>query len=81
MTRDSIYERINRVFKDIFDDENISVSDTTKADDIEDWDSLMHINLVLAIEAEFEVRFTMNEVIGFKNVGEVVDVLEVRAKT
>ena len=81
MTRDSIYERINRVFKDIFDDENISVSDTTKADDIEDWDSLMHINLVLAIEAEFEVRFTMNEVTGFKNVGEVVDVLEVRAKT
>jgi acyl carrier protein len=79
MTRETIYERVNIVFRDIFDDESITVNDATTADDIEDWDSLEHINLVVAIEEEFGVKFTMGEVTGMKNVGEMVDILSDRA--
>jgi acyl carrier protein len=79
MTRESIYERVNSVFRDVFDDESITVNDGTTADDIEDWDSLEHINLVVAIEEEFGVKFTMGEVTGMKNVGEMADILSERA--
>lgn len=50
MTREEIYNAINQVFRDVFDDDTISVNNTTTADDIEDWDSLEHINLIVAIE-------------------------------
>ena len=49
MTREEVFERLNEVFRDVFDDEMIKVKDTTTADDIEDWDSLEHINLVVAV--------------------------------
>ena len=79
MTREVIFERINAIFRDVFDDDSIVVVDETMADHIEDWDSLMHINLVLAIESEFGVKFSLSEVIGFQNVGEVADVIEARS--
>lgn len=75
MTREEVYERLNGVFQDVFDDENITVNDSTTADDIEDWDSLEHINLVVAVEKEFGVKFNIGEVNGMKNVGEMVDVI------
>jgi acyl carrier protein len=79
LSRTQIFERTNAVFRDLFDDEAITVSDETTAADIEDWDSLNHINLVLAIETEFGMKFTMGEVTGMKNVGEMVDILLARA--
>ena len=75
MTRESIYVKLNEVFQDIFDDEDIIVNDTTTADDIEDWDSLEHINLVVAVEKKFNIKFNMGEVSSFKNVGEMVDII------
>lgn len=75
MTRESIYEKLNEVFQDVFDDDSITVNAETTADDIEDWDSLEHINLVSAVEKEFGVKFTMAQVVGMKNVGEMVDVI------
>ena len=75
MTREEVYERLNEVFRDVFDDEDITVNDATTADDIEDWDSLEHINLVVAVEKEFGIKFNMGEVNSFKNVGEMVDVI------
>ena len=48
MTREAIYEKLNEVFQDVFDDDSITVNAETTADDIEDWDSLEHINLVSA---------------------------------
>jgi acyl carrier protein len=79
LTREQILERANDIFRDVFDDESIKVSETTTANDVEDWDSLMHINLVLAIESGFGMKFTMGEVTGMKNVGEMVDILLARA--
>ncbi len=75
MTRESIYEKLNEVFQDVFDDDSITVNAETTADDIEDWDSLEHINLVSAVEKTFGVKFTMAQVVGMKNVGEMVDVI------
>jgi len=73
MTREEVYVRLNNVFREVFDDEELEVNDGTTSDDIEDWDSLEHINLVAAIEKEFDVKFTMAQIMGFENVGEMVD--------
>ncbi|WP_024867383.1 acyl carrier protein [Butyrivibrio sp. FCS014] len=75
MTRKEVFERMNEVFRDVFDDEDIEVNDETTADDIEDWDSLEHINLVNAMEEEFGVKFTMGEIVALKNVGEMADLI------
>ena len=75
MTKEAIYEKLNEVFQDVFDDDSITVNPDTTADDIEDWDSLEHINLVSAVEKAFGVKFTMAQVVGMKNVGEMVDVI------
>jgi acyl carrier protein len=75
MTKEEIYAQLDEVFQDVFDDEEIHVNAETTANDIEDWDSLEHINLVVAIEAKFGIKFNMNEVVSFKNVGEMVDVI------
>lgn len=75
MTREALYERLNAVFQDVFDDEDITVNDATTSADIEDWDSLEHINLVSAVEKEFGVKFTMGQVVTMKNVGEMVDII------
>ena len=75
MTKEEIYERLNTVFREVFDDDEIEVCETTTADDIEDWDSLEHINLVAAVEQEFGIKFTMAQVMGMKNVGEMVDII------
>jgi acyl carrier protein len=75
---DKIYERINTVFRDFFDDDDIEVDASTTADDIDDWDSLNHITLMSAVEEEFGVRFTMGEVSGMKNVGEMAQIISDR---
>lgn len=75
---DEIYERLNGVFRDVFDDDSITVNEDTTADDIEDWDSLNHITLIDAVESEFGVRFTMGEVSGMKNVGEMANIIKER---
>lgn len=75
MDREALYVKLNEVFRDVFDDDSIVVCDTTTADDIEDWDSLEHINLVVAVEKKFGIKFNMGEVNNFKNVGEMVDAI------
>lgn len=78
MSREEVYEALNEVFQDVFDDEDIRVSDTTTAADIEDWDSLEHINLIVAVEKKFNIKFNMGEVNTFKNVGEMVGIIMTR---
>ncbi len=80
MSKEEIYERINNVFRDVFDDDSIEVNAETTSNDIEDWDSLEHINLIVAIEHEFNMKFNMNEVTTMKNVGEMVDIILNRTK-
>lgn len=80
MEKKEIFEILNTIFKDIFDDETITVNAQTTADDVEDWDSLEHINLIVAIEKAFHMKFTMKEVTTMKNVGEMVDIIINRGK-
>ena len=75
MSREEIYEQLNEVFRDVFDDDTIEVNDQTTSRDIEDWDSLEHINLNAAIETQFGMKFTMGQVVTMKNVGEMVDII------
>ena len=75
MTREEVFERLNKVFQDVFDDETIVLHDETTADDIDDWDSFEHINLVVAVEDEFSFKIPMGKVVTMKNVGEMVDII------
>jgi len=73
-----IYERLNRVFQEVFDDDEIKITEGTTADDIEDWDSLMHITLVVAIEKEFSIRLNAAEVGKLENVGAMLKLIEAK---
>ena len=75
-----IFERLDRVFQDVFDDDTIHVTPKTTADDIEDWDSLEHITLISAVEREFRMKFKMGEISSMKNVGEMASIIPARAK-
>ena len=75
-----IYERLNYIFRDVFDDDSLSVTPATTAADIEDWDSLSHITLMAAVEDEFRMKFSMKEVVEMKNVGEMVTIIAARRK-
>ncbi len=76
MTRNEIAEKVTEIFRDVFDDDSIVISDETTAADIEDWDSLTHITLISEIEDAFDIKFSMKDVLGMKNVGEMLDILE-----
>ena len=76
MTKSEILEKATAIFRDVFDDESIVLTEETTAADIEDWDSLMHITLINEIEEAFGYKFGMKEVLGMKNVGEMCDILE-----
>ena len=75
MTREIAYERLTSVFREVFDDDEIVLTDETTAEDIEDWDSFEHINLVVAVENEFSFKIPMGKVVTMKNVGEMVDII------
>lgn len=75
MSREEVFERLNEVFRDVFDDDAIVVTDNTTADDIEEWDSLEHINLIAAVEQEFGMKFNMGQIVSMKNVGEMADII------
>lgn len=68
-------EIVRRIFRDVFDDEDLEVNDSTNSSDIEDWDSLEHITLVVSMEKEFNLKFDLKEVNKLANVGEMVDLI------
>lgn len=76
MNREEIFEELNSIFRDLFDDLELTVNDDTTAQDVDGWDSLMHITLISAVESKFGIRFAMKDVIGMENVGEMVDIIE-----
>lgn len=76
MSRNEVAEKLQEIFRDVFDDEDITLFDDMTSDDVEAWDSLSHINLISDIEAKFGIKFTTEEIIGTKNVGEFVSVIE-----
>lgn len=75
MSREQIFEELTEIFRDVFDDEDIVLSDETTADDIEDWDSLEQINLLMAIENHFSIKFQLADVSNLENVGAMADLV------
>lgn len=73
MERTDIFYKLNEIFVDVLDLDEVELTDATTADDIEEWDSLSHVQLVVAIEKAFGVKFTALEIMKWKNVGELVD--------
>jgi acyl carrier protein len=80
LTRTKIFEKLTRIFREVFEDESLVIEDSTTANDIDDWDSLTHINLIAAIENEFGMEFNMKEIIALKNVGDFVNIIELESK-
>lgn len=76
MSREEILKKVNDIFHDVFDDDSIVVVEETTADDVEDWDSLMHITLISEVESAFGFKFQMKDVVGMKNVGEMIDIIQ-----
>lgn len=71
-----IMKKLTRVFREVFDDPALRISEKTQAKDVEGWDSLMHITLIAEVEDVFRVRFSMKEVTSMKNVGEMAALIE-----
>ena len=69
-------ERLQEVIRDVFDDEDIVIGEETTADDIEGWDSLIHVVLVVAVQDEFGVKFSIAETSALKNIGDFVKLIE-----
>lgn len=78
MTNQEIFEKLNEIFSDVFDEE-ITVTAQTTASDIEEWDSLTHITLISEVEDAFGIKFSMKEVLGMNNVGEMVEIIRKNA--
>lgn len=79
MLKDEILSKLEQIFREIFDNQDLSVTRATDASQIEGWDSFMHINLIVAIEENFEVSFTTKEIGQFSCVGDVIDLLATKA--
>ena len=76
MERTEIFEKLNEIFEDVLDlDETPSLTDETTANDIDEWDSLAQIQLIVAIEKDFKIKFTSAEIMKWRNVGEMVDTI------
>jgi acyl carrier protein len=73
MTKEEILKIVNEIFVDVLDNPNIVIDLNTTANDVEDWDSLNHIQLVVAIEKRFNVRFKSNEIRNWENVNEMIE--------
>ena len=78
MEKSQILEEVQEIFRDVLDNEDIELANETVADDIEEWDSLSHIQLIVAIEKHFKIKFTSKEILSWKNVGEMIDCISTK---
>ena len=80
MTNQEIHQQLTAVFRDVFDNPTIEISDTTTAPDVEGWDSITHVNLIVAVEKAFNITFTTKEVKALANVGDFIALIAKRVK-
>ncbi len=74
------WQTLTGVFQQVFEDDTIQINEQTTADDIDGWDSLSHVNLIVAVETTFNIRFSQKELLTFKNVGDLVRSIESKIK-
>ena len=73
-----ILKKLQPIFQDIFDDEDLLITAESDADSVESWDSLAHIVLIFTIEQEFEIKFALGELEAMKNVGDMVELMQTK---
>ncbi len=76
----NVIEKLLPIFQNVFDDDELIITNLTTAKDINGWDSLAHIRLIVAIEKSFQLRFSANEISKLENVGEMVDLIMLKKK-
>ncbi len=76
MNKEAILAKVKEVFEDVLDEEGINLTETSTAEDIEDWDSLTHIQIVVGVEKAFKIRFKAQEIGEFNNVGDMVTAIQ-----
>jgi acyl carrier protein len=81
MTKDQVLSEVNDIFRDVFDDDTIELSERTTAKDVDEWDSLNNIQLVVAIERHFKIRFSTSQIRSWQNVGEMCAAIEKMVQT
>lgn len=75
MSKEDVFEKVTEIFREVFMDDSIVVTESTNADDIEEWDSLMQMTLLVEIEKKFGMKFAAKEAITMQNAGEMVDII------
>ena len=78
MTMHAMLDQLQSVFRDVFEDDELTINRQTSAEDVEGWDSLMHVSLMINVERVFNVKFSTTQVASLKNVGELMDLIESR---
>ncbi len=76
MKRDQILATVTLIMQDLLDDENIQLADATTASDVELWDSVVHVKLMIAIESRYNIRFDTDELTSSETIGELIDMIE-----
>lgn len=69
-------EKLNGIFREVFDDDTLEIAPEMTANDVDGWDSLSHVNLIVAVEARFNIRFSQKELLTFRNVGDLLNCIE-----
>jgi len=78
MDEAQIYVRLGEIFEDVFDDDSIAVTPELSAKDVDGWDSLTHIRLILTVEKAFKIKFATSEIGKMENVGDLVKLIKAR---
>lgn len=76
MTREEILAKVEEIFRDVLENENILLNEETTAEDIEEWTSLTHVQLISAMESGLNIKFSLREMMSWQNVGEIVNSIE-----
>ena len=79
MTKEEVINDVQEIFRDVLDEDDLIIEDRTTADDVDEWDSLNHIQLVVTIEKHFKIRFSSSEIQSFNNVGEMCEAISKKA--
>ena len=80
MNEHDIYDQLTLIFREVFDDEGLDISKNTNASEIDEWDSMMHISLVVSIERHFQIRLSSAQIAELNDVGEMVEVIKAKIR-